>query len=52
MHVDAWCSHFYTIMVSGRKRWTFFTTSQEHYLEKIHLAAIYRVNYTAFERGL
>lgn len=25
MHVDAWCSHFWMVMLSGRKRWTLFS---------------------------
>ena len=47
MHVDAWCSHFWMLLVSGSKQWTIFPKQDAAPLHRNFFTATFRLNSTA-----
>eukprot|EP00041_Stephanoeca_diplocostata_P017326 m.346130 g.346130 ORF g.346130 m.346130 type:complete len:340 (+) comp20666_c0_seq72:1349-2368(+) len=49
MHIDAWCSNFYMMMLQGRKRWFLFPPEDSVRLYRNHITGTFSVNSTAFD---
>ena len=51
MHVDAWCSHFWMVMLSGSKRWTLFSEEDSLRLGRNYFTAGFQINSTSFRHS-
>lgn len=50
LHVDGWCSHFWSAMIRGRKRWTLFNKKDTPRLYRNHLSGTFDVNTSQFSQ--
>jgi hypothetical protein len=49
LHVDGWCSNFWSAMIRGKKRWTIFRKSDVSRLYRNHLSGTFDVNISTME---